>query len=234
MDMRKMFMRITADECLRVLTIHIDDPECGEKEFKLHLQNEAYCQKNPKEILGILKEDEENYRYNYPKILDLFVNQLETIVALDDLIAKLTDKEKITPEDLASIENPEKVLVALKEISYFFSKVTIEEEGAMPNQQSTNTDAATENMFKKLNAIISGLEEVVEQKALEMADVATSLQQVTERLATAVQNPTATQPGLIATGLQQVTERLATAVQDQTATLAGLVAQVANRGRTSH
>lgn len=205
MDMRKMSVRMTADDCLRVLKIHIDDPECGEEEFKLHLQDEAYYQENPKEILGILKEYEENYRSNYPEILDLFVNQLETRVALDDLIAELTDKEEITPEDLASIKNPEKVLVALKEISYFFSKVTIEEEGAMPNQQSTNTDAATENMFKKLDAIISGLEEVVEQKNQTMGNIAT---RVTERLATAIQNPTAT--------------------------LADLVAQVANGGRTSH
>ncbi len=153
---------------------------------------------------------------------------------LADLIAELTDKEEITPEDLASIENPEKVLVALKEISYFFSKVTIEEQGAISNQQSTNTDAATENMFQKLDAIISGLEKVVEQKALEMADVATSLQQVTEHLATAIQNPTATQPGLIATGLQRLPERLATAVQDPTTRLADLVAQVGRGGRTSH
>jgi hypothetical protein len=153
---------------------------------------------------------------------------------LADLIAKLMDKKQITPEDLTSIENPREVLVALQEISSPLSEVSIEEEGAIPNQQSTNTDAATEKMLEKLQVIISGLEKVVEGKALEMADVATSLQQVTERLATAVQNPTATQPGLIATGLQQVTERLATAVQDQTATLADLVAQVANGGRTSH
>ena len=153
---------------------------------------------------------------------------------LADLIAKLMDKKQITPEDLTSIENPREVLVALQEISSPPSEVSIEEEGAIPNQQSTNTDAATENMFEKLDAIISGLEEVVEQKALEMADVATSLQQVTERLATAVQNPTATQPGLIATGLQQVTERLATAVQDPTTRLADLVAQVGRGGRTSH
>ena len=205
MDMHKMSMRMTADDCLRVLTIHIDDPECGEEEFKLHLQDEAYYQENPKEILRILKEDEENYRSNYPKILDLFVNQLETRVALDDLIAKLMDKKQITPEDLASIENPEKVLVALKEISYFFSKVTIEEEGAIPNQQSTDTDAATENMFEKLDAIISGLEEVVERKNQTMGNIAT---RVTERLATAVQNPTTR--------------------------LADLVAQVRRGGRTSH
>ena len=153
---------------------------------------------------------------------------------LADLIAKLMDKKQITPEDLTSIENPREVLVALQEISSPPSEVSIEEEGAIPNQQSTNTDAATENMFEKLDAIISGLEEVVEQKALEMADVATSLQQVTERLATAVQNPTATQPGLIATGLQQVTKRLATAVQDPTTRLADLVAQVGRGGRTSH
>jgi ribosomal protein S12 methylthiotransferase accessory factor YcaO len=127
---------------------------------------------------------------------------------LADLIAKLTDKEQITPEDLASIENPREVLVALQEISSPLSEVTIEEEGAIPNQQSTNTDAATENMFQKLDAIISGLKEVVERKALEMADVAT--------------------------GLQQVTGHLATAVQDPTATLADLLAQVANGGRTSH
>jgi hypothetical protein len=121
-------------------------------------------------------------------------------------------------------------LVALQEISSPLSEVTIEEEGAIPNQQLTNTNAATENMFQKLDAIISGLKKVVERKALEMADVATSLQQVPERLATAVQNPTATQPGLIATGLQQVTERLATAVQGPTVTLAASI--VANGGRT--
>ena len=125
---------------------------------------------------------------------------------LADLIAELADKEEITPEDLASIKNPGEVLVALQEIFSPLSKVTIEGEGAIPNQHLTNTDAATENMFQKLDAIISGLKKVVERKALEMADVAT--------------------------GLQQVTERLATAVQDPTTRLADLVAQVANGGRT--
>ncbi len=149
---------------------------------------------------------------------------------LVDLIAKLTDKEEITPEDLASIKNPGEVLVALQKISSPLSEVSIEGEGAIPNQQSTDTDAATENMLQKLDAIISGLEKVVEGKALEMADVATGLQQLPERLAAAVQGPTVTQPGLIATGLQQVTERLATAIQNPTATVAASI--VANGGRT--
>ncbi len=125
---------------------------------------------------------------------------------LADLIAELADKEEITPEDLASIKNPEEVLVALQEISSPLSEVTIEEEGAIPNQQSTHTDEETEKMLEKLQVIISGLEKVVEGKALEMADVAT--------------------------GLQQLPERLATAVQDPTTRLADLVAQVANGGRT--
>jgi hypothetical protein len=153
---------------------------------------------------------------------------------LADLIAKLMDKKQITPEDLTSIENPREVLVALQEISSPPSEVSIEEEGAIPNQQSTNTDAATKNMFEKLDAIISGLKEVVERKDQTMGNIATGLQRLPENLATAIQNPTATQPGLIATGLQQVTERLATAVQDPTTRLADLVAQVGRGGRTSH
>jgi hypothetical protein len=127
---------------------------------------------------------------------------------LADLIAKLMDKKQITPEDLTSIENPREVLVALQEISSPPSEVSIEEEGAIPNQQSTNTDAATKNMFQKLDAIISGLEEVVERKDQTMGNIATSLQRLPENLATAVQDPTTR--------------------------LADLVAQVGRGGRTSH
>ena len=53
-------------------------------------------------------------------------------------------------------------------------------------------------MLEKLQVIISGLEKVVEGKALKMADVATGLQQLSERLAAAVQDPTVTLADLVA------------------------------------
>jgi hypothetical protein len=62
--------------------------------------------------------------------------------------------------------------------------------------------AKTQEIIEKLKRFVPGredvLEEVVDEKAMAMADVATSLQQVPGHLATAVQDPSATLAELIA------------------------------------
>lgn len=176
-------------------------------------QTEAIEQiENIEKVLGCLQDEENNNIIDgfEPEVIDNIIYALELEIKdresrqdkFDEELEILLDLEEIRPEDLVDLHDPKGLLIYLNKSNGY----------NCVDEKDLQLSAKTQEIIEKLKRFVPGredvLEEVVDEKAMAMADVATSL--------------------------QQVTERLATAVQDQTATLADLVAQVANGGRTSH